>query len=104
MDNGDASVKFACSRLAAAEGRELNAGQRGPEGQYRTDVRYSPVDGGRVFCFIDLNVLLIVHCAELNPCLLFNLSCTSLKVEQGERRQPFVLDSVFQISEDEGRG
>lgn len=55
-------------------------------------------DGGSSKC------LVVVHSAELNPCPLFNLSYTSLKVDQGEKYQPFVPDSVFQISQDEGRG
>lgn len=48
-------------------------------------------------------VALKVTCA---CCRVKSLSSffTSLKVEQGEKYPPFVLVSVFQISEDEGRG
>lgn len=47
---------------------------------------------------------------QLRSCLLllllffFDSAAQVLKVEQGEKYPPFVLDSVFQISEDEGRG
>lgn len=34
----------------------------------------------------------------------FDSAAQVLKVEQGEKYPPFVLDSVFQISDDEGRG
>lgn len=36
--------------------------------------------------------------------IFFDSAAQVLKVEQGEKYPPFVLDSVFQISDDEGRG
>lgn len=67
----------------------------------RTDVRYSPGDGGRLLYF---KMLDLASCAfSWTLVFFFNLSCTSFKVEQvGEKHQPFVLDSVFQISEARG--
>lgn len=53
-----------------------------------------------------LNVSVVAHAAQLRSCLLFFFDSAAqvLKVEQGEKYPPFVLDSVFQISDDEGRG
>lgn len=55
-----------------------------------------------------LNVSVVAHAAQLCSCLLllffFDSAAQVLKVEQGEKYPPFVLDSVFQISDDEGRG
>lgn len=56
-----------------------------------------------------LNVSVVAHAAQLRSCLLlllffFDSAAQVLKVEQGEKYPPFVLDSVFQISDDEGRG
>lgn len=40
----------------------------------------------------------------LSSIFFFDSAAQVLKVEQGEKYPPFVLDSVFQISDDEGRG
>lgn len=92
LDNKRCQRWFACPRLAAAEGRELNEGQRGQKDntEQMWDIKWdSPVDEGRILCFMAavfvanslavaaLSVSLVVHAAEISPCLLFLFFPTS---------------------------